>query len=58
MQFWLEIRLNARIMIIHVCFIALTLAGSLLRCLSTRPCGLMFKQFSVSDVTGIQECGM
>ena len=34
----------ARIMITHVCFIALTLAGSLGRCLNTRPIGLVFKQ--------------
>ena len=37
----------ARITIIHVCFIALRLAGSLRRCLSTRPNGLMFKQLSL-----------
>ena len=36
----------ARITITHVCFIALTLAGSLERCLNTRPSGLVFKQFS------------
>ena len=34
----------ARITITHVCFIALTLAGSLGRCLNTRPNGLVFKQ--------------
>ena len=34
----------ARITITHVCFIALILAGSLGRCLSTRPMGLVFKQ--------------
>ena len=34
----------ARITITHVCFIALTLAGSLGRCLNTRPIGLVFKQ--------------
>ena len=31
-------------MITHVCFIALTLARSLGRCLKTRPKGLVFKQ--------------
>ena len=35
---------HARITITHVCFIALTLAGSLGRCLNTRPYGLVFKQ--------------
>ena len=34
----------ARITITHVWFIALTLAGSLGRCLNTRPNGLVFKQ--------------
>ena len=34
----------ARITITHVCFIELTLAGSLGRCLNTWPNGLMFKQ--------------
>ena len=34
----------ARITITHVCFIALTLAGFLGRCLNTRPNSLMFKQ--------------
>ena len=34
----------ARIMMTHVCYIALTLAGSLGRCLNTRPNGLVFKQ--------------
>ena len=34
----------ARLTVTHVCFIALTLAGSLGRCLSTRPVGLLFKQ--------------
>ena len=34
----------ARITITHVCFIALTLAWSLGRCLKTRPLGLVFKQ--------------
>ena len=34
----------ARITITHVCFIALTLAGSLGRCLNPRPIGLVFKQ--------------
>ena len=34
----------ARITITHVCFIALTLAGSLGRCLNTRPIGRVFKQ--------------
>ena len=34
----------ARITITHVCFIALTLAGFLGRCLITRPIGLVFKQ--------------
>ena len=33
----------ARIMITHVCFIALTLAESLARCLSTQPTGHLFK---------------
>ena len=37
----------ARITIAHVCFIALTLAGSLGRCLITRPIGLVFKQHSL-----------
>ena len=36
----------ARITITHVCFIALTLARSLGRCLSTRPICLVFKQHS------------
>ena len=36
----------ARITITHVCFIALTLAGSLGRSLNTRPAGLVFKQLS------------
>ena len=40
---WNEVK-YARIMITHVCFIALTLAGSLRRCLNTRPIGLVFKQ--------------
>ena len=34
----------ARITITHICFIALTLAGSLERCLTTRPIDLVFKQ--------------
>ena len=34
----------ARITITHVCFIALTLAGSLGRYLNTRPDGPVFKQ--------------
>ena len=34
----------ARIMITHVCFIALTLAGSLGGCLNTQHNGLVFKQ--------------
>ena len=34
----------ARIMIAHVCFISLALAGSLGRCLTARPNSLMFKQ--------------
>ena len=34
----------ARITITHVCFIALTLAGPLGRCLNTQPNGLVFKQ--------------
>ena len=34
----------ARITITHVCFIALTLAGYLGRCINTRPNGLVFKQ--------------
>ena len=35
---------DARITIAHVCSIALSLAGSLWRCLNTRPSGLVFKQ--------------
>ena len=34
----------ARITITHVCFIALTLAGSLVRCLNTLPICLVFEQ--------------
>ena len=34
----------AGIKITQVCFIALTLAGSLPRCLNTQPNGLVFKQ--------------
>ena len=34
----------ARRTITHVCFIALTLARSLGRCLGTRPIGLVFEQ--------------
>ena len=40
---WNQVK-YARITITHVCFIALTLAGSLGRCLNTRPNGLVFKQ--------------
>ena len=40
---WNQVK-YARITITHVCFIALTLAGSLGRCLNTRPSGLVFKQ--------------
>ena len=40
---WSKVK-YARITITHVCFIALTLAGSLRRCLNTRPIGLVFKQ--------------
>ena len=35
----------ARITITHVCFIALTLAGSLGRCLNTRPNSLVLDSF-------------
>ena len=34
----------ARITVTHICFIAWTLAGSLGRCLNSRPNGLVFKQ--------------
>ena len=37
-------KFDAKITITHVCFIALTLAGSLGRYLNTRPDGLVFKQ--------------
>ena len=40
---WNQVK-YARITITHVCFIALSLAGSLWRCLNTRPDGLVFKQ--------------
>ena len=40
---WNQVK-YARITITHVCFIALTLAGSLGRCLNARPKGLVFKQ--------------
>ena len=40
---WNQVK-YARITITHVCFIALTLAWSLGRCLNTRPNGLVFKQ--------------
>ena len=40
---WNQVK-YARITITHVCFIELTLAGSLGRCLNTWPNGLMFKQ--------------
>ena len=40
---WIQVK-YARITITHVCFIALTLAESLGRCLNTRPNGLVFKQ--------------
>ena len=43
-RFWLESGIYARITITHVCFIALTLAGPLGRCLNTWPKGLVFKQ--------------
>ena len=43
-QFMLKSGKNARIMIKHVCFMALSFAGSLGRCLNTRPDGLVFKQ--------------
>ena len=39
---------NTRITITHVCFIASTLAGSLGRCLYTRPIGLVFKQLPLT----------
>ena len=43
--YWLEsVKKYARITIRHVCFIALTLAGSLRRCLNTRSHSLVFKQ--------------
>ena len=35
---WIKVK-YARITITHVCFIVLTLAGSLGRCLNTRPIG-------------------
>ena len=41
--YWNQVK-YARITITHVCFIALTLVGSLARCLNIRPNGLMFKQ--------------
>ena len=37
--------------IIHVCFLALTIAGSLRRCLNTRHNGLMFKQHPRAQVS-------
>ena len=37
--------ISAKITITHVCFSALTFAGSLGRSLNTRPSGLLFKQF-------------
>ena len=40
---WNQVK-YARITITHVCFIALTLAGALRRCLKTLPIGLVFKQ--------------
>ena len=40
---WNQVK-YAWITITHVCFIGLTLAGSLGRCLNSRPNGLMFKQ--------------
>ena len=40
---WNQVKYG-RITITHVCFIALTLAGSLGRCLNTQPNGLVFKQ--------------
>ena len=42
---WNQVK-YASITITHVCFIALTLAGSLGRCLNTPPIGLVFKQLS------------
>ena len=41
----------ARIMITHVCFIALTFAGSLGRCLNTWPTGLVLKQLPRDQAT-------
>ena len=43
-RIWLNLFNYARITITHVFFIAFTLAGSLRRCLSTRPFALVFKQ--------------
>ena len=40
---WNQVK-HARITITHVCFIALTLAGSLRQCLNTQPNGQVFKQ--------------
>ena len=40
---WNQVK-YARITITHVCFVALTLAGSLRWCLNTQPDGLVFKQ--------------
>ena len=42
---WSEVKC-ARITSIHVCFIALTLAASLGRCLNTPPICLVFKKLS------------
>ena len=40
---WKKVKYT-RITITRVCFIVLTLAGSLGRCLNNRPIGLVFKQ--------------
>ena len=45
MRFWMKSGKYARITITHFCFIALTLAGPLGRCLNTQPAeGIVFKQ--------------
>ena len=46
---WNQVK-YARIMITHVCFITLILAGSLGRCLNTRPDVIVFKQLPVDLV--------
>ena len=51
---WIQVK-YARIMITHVCFIALTLAVSLGRCLTTQPDGLMFKQLP-QDPANLNAC--